>query len=646
MEQNLTKKAIASMRGIALDSINKAKGGHIGMAIGAAPITYTLFKDILNISKEEPKWINRDRFILSAGHGSMSMYSIMHFLGLLSKEDMQSHKTLHSKTPSHPEIDALEYVEATTGPLGQGIAMAVGMAIAEKYLASRYNKLGFKVINHNVFALHGDGCLQEGVALEAIQLAGTLKLNKLVLIHDFNNVQIDSRASEVNNIDFIKFFKSQNFNTIVVKEPTHENILNAINKAKKSQLPTYIQIHTIIAQNTPNADTPKGHNGTLDETNTLEFKKKIGLENTIPFEYDQDVYDFVQQSWVNKKKNFNKWTKQWKNYSVKYPELAKELLSIFKGEFTYDFSDIELKETNVPTRNYIVPVMKKLESSANILAGSADLAAATNVKFNASLQEGGKYIKYGIREHAMVAINNGIYLSSKLRTIDSTFLAFADYAKGALRLGSLMEIPSIHVFTHDSYQVGGDGPTHQPFDQIPMLRAMSNMKVIRPADGKEMLGAFQKALNQNKEQYSIIACRQAVKSFDLSCIKNLKPAYVISTSFKFDISLLASGSEVELAFQVADLLKKDGITAQVISVPILQDLVNNDKLIAELNLALAPAFAIEATSDSMWFRLSKYTKFDAFLANGYGYSADGPIVYKEKGFCPENISQIVKEFLK
>ena len=512
MEQNLSKKAIASMRAIALDSINKAKGGHIGMAIGAAPITYTLFKDILNINKEEPKWINRDRFILSAGHGSMSMYSIMHFLGLLSKEDMQSHKTLHSKTPSHPEIDALDYVEATTGPLGQGIAMAVGMAIAEKYLSTRYNKPEIEVINHNVFALHGDGCLQEGVALEAIQLAGTLKLNKLILIHDFNNVQIDSRASEVNDINFIKFFKSQNFNTIVVSEPTAQNISRAIKKAQKSDLPTYIQVHTIIAQNTPNANTPKGHNGTLDENLTLEFKKQIGLENKIPFEYDADVYQFVQQSWANKNKNYNKWLKQWKNYSVKYPQLANELSSIFEGKFKYDFSDIELKEQNVPTRNYIVPIIKKLESYPNVLVGSADLAAATNVKFNIPFQEGGKYIKYGIREHAMVAINNGIYLSSKLKTIDSTFLAFSDYAKGALRLGALMQIPSLHVFTHDSYQVGGDGPTHQPFDQIPMLRAMNNMKVIRPADGFEMLAAFQRALNQENEQYSIITCRQPIKS--------------------------------------------------------------------------------------------------------------------------------------
>lgn len=646
--KNLENKLIASMRSIALDSINKAGGGHIGMAIGAASITYSIWAKMLKINEQDPKWINRDRFVLSAGHGSMSIYSIMHFLGLLSKEDMMQHKKLHSKTPSHPEIDTNDYIDATTGPLGQGIAMAVGMALSQKYLQNRYNKPGYDVFNHDVYVLHGDGCLQEGVALEAIQLAGTLGLDKLILIHDYNGVQIDSKSSEVNNIDFVKYFQSQNFNTFVVENDDPELIEKALEAAKKSSKPSYVQINTTIARYTPFAGTSKGHNGTLDAENTLKFKQIQGLTNTAPFDYDLEVYEYAQSFWEDKNAYYESWSNMFAAYSKQYPELASELSKVVSKSYEYDLSTIEFKESNVATRNYISPIVNFLEKNyPSVIGGSADLFAATKVGFGPSIADGGKTIRYGIREFAMAAINNGIYLDSGIKTIDSTFLAFADYMKPAIRLGALMEIPAIHVYTHDSYQVGGDGPTHQPFDQIPMLRAMSNVKVVRPCDESEMLGAFQYALNSQKDQVAIIGCRQNIPSFNKLTSGKFAPAYVIySQPEGYDLSILASGSEVNLGIKVAEKLEKESsIKAQVISVPILQDLVTNDNLIAALGLNEKPMYAIEATSDSMWFRLGKYNKIDAHLASGYGYSEDGEKVYQIKGFEVDSLVSKIKEFL-
>lgn len=642
----LDNKVVASMQALALDAINKAGQGHIGMAIGAAPITYTLFRNVLNINLNEPKWINRDRFVLSAGHGSMAMYSIMNFMGILNIDDIKNHKKLHSKTPSHPEIDSQEFVDASTGPLGQGIAMGVGMAISEKYLQNKFNKPDLNIIDHDIYVLHGDGCLQEGVALESIQLAGTMKLDNLVLIHDYNDVQIDSRANEVNGIDLVKFFKSNHFTTYVVTDPTPKKILLAIKNAKLAKKPTYIQVHTVIADHTPVQNTSAGHNGVLNAEKTIEFKQTIGLENTVPFEYDDDVYKYAQQSWMFKNRSYKAWTKIHEEYKKLYPKLHQELQDIYQKNINYDFTNVKFNESNVATRNYFIPIMAELEKYNSVIGGSADLAAATKIKFDKTLSQGGKYIKYGIREHAMVAINNGIYLHSNLKTIDSTFLSFADYAKPALRLGALMEIPSVHVLTHDSYQVGGDGPTHQPFDQIPMLRAMSNLKVVRPCDAYEMRLAFQKAFNQDKEQYAIIACRQPIHSFNKASTQQFEPAYVIKESNNFDLTLLASGSEVELAVNSAKELEANhNIKVQVISVPLLQELINNDELCLNLGFSKAPMFAIEATSDSMWFRLGKYNRIDAHLSESYGHSEEGDIVYKLKGFSVESIVSKIQQFL-
>ena len=642
IEKEINKQVIATMRGIAIDGINNAKGGHMGMAIGAAPISYSIVAKNLNFSSKNPKWINRDKFILSAGHGSMCYYSIMHLLGLLTIKDIKSHKKINSKTSSHPEIDKFKYVDASTGPLGQGIAMGVGMAISQKYLAKRYNKKDFNIIDHYVYVLHGDGCMQEGVALEAIALAGTMQLDKLILIHDFNETQIDSKSYEVNNVDFINYFKANYFSTFDVMSDSFEEINNAIQEAKKSNKPSYIRVHTTIAKNTPYENIPKGHNGYLNENQTIEFKKKCDLNNLIPFNYENDVYGYCLELMKEKNLNYDNWVNLFSQYKKLFPNEYNELKQLIDNDIHFEFSKEIIKKTNVATRDYCAEILSYLESLPYIIGGSADLKGSTKIGFNIDLKDGGKNIKYGIREFAMSAINNGIYLASNLRTIDSTFLAFSDYAKGALRLGAIMKIPSIHVYSHDSYQVGGDGPTHQPYDQLTMLRAIDNFRVIRPCDESEVLYAFNYALNQNDKQIAIITARQNLHSYNMC---DNKAAYVIKKCNNFDISLLASGSEVSLAYELANDLINKNIKAQVISVPILQDLVNDENLIKSLNLDKKPMFVIEAANDYMWYKLSKYNKIASHFASSFGESTSGEEIYKSKGFNTNYLLEKVISFL-
>ncbi|WP_406615472.1 transketolase-like TK C-terminal-containing protein [Mycoplasmopsis hyopharyngis] len=646
---NLDKKAIATMRGLAIDSINMAKGGHLGMAIGAAPITYSLYTKILNLNLEQPKWINRDRFVLSAGHGSMSIYSIMNLLGILSIDDLKKHKTFGSKTPSHPEIEN-SFIEASTGPLGQGIAMSVGMAISQKYLANQFNKPNYPIFDHYVYALHGDGCIQEGVSAEALQLAGTLKLDKLIIIHDFNNAQIDTKSEVVNNIDTLKYFEAFNFATFEVKEPTVENIVEAINKAKASKKPSYIKVHTKIAEFTPMENSPKGHNGTLNPEQTITFKKKMNLEELTPFVYDKNVYSFVQESWKQKNEVYKTWKTMFDKYQKDFPQEFKKLQALSENKFQYDFEQVKtnIKNDNLAIRDYFEPYIKHIENNYwNVVGGSADLASATKINFSKAITENGQGIHYGIREFAMSAINNGIYLDNNLRTVDSTFLAFADYAKAAIRLGAMMHIPAIHFYTHDSYLIGGDGPTHQPFDQIPMLRATANVRVYRPCNLDEVHYSFTKAFSDLANQSIIVGTRQAVETDKKIVFNNEKGYGQYLQHQDFDVTILASGSEVDLALKIESyLLKHNNIKSQIISVPCLQEFINNDKLIRELKINKKPIFVIEATSDSTWFKLAKYNKLYTHLALTFGYSADGLEVYKRKGFGVKNLALKIVDFLE
>ncbi|UVD81822.1 transketolase [Mycoplasma iguanae] len=636
---------VSAMRGISLDAINHAKQGHLGMALGATNLIANLVGNVMKFTTKDPKWINRDRFVLSAGHGSLTIYSLYNFLGILNKEDLINHKILNSKTPSHPEMDKLEFVDASTGPLGQGIAMGVGMAIAQQYLAQKFNKKNYRIIDNHIFVVHGDGCIQEGVALEAIQLAGTLKLNKLILIHDYNAMQIDSSSAEVNNIDFQQYFKSQNFNVIIMENDNTQNFLAAIELAKKSDQPTYIQVRTEIAKGTAVANTPKGHNGILSPEATIQYKKALDFKTFEPFEYDESNYQYGAQIIKDKNQKYDQWKELFTEYSNHFPELANELLKLINNQLPLPSFDVSFAKSNLATRDYIPTIMEHIDQNAwNVLGGSADLKAACKVGWNLDFWQGGKNIKYGIREFAMTAINNGINLYSNFKTLDATFLVFSDYAKSALRLASLMELTNIHIYTHDSYQVGGDGPTHQPIEQITGLRSIPNFKVVRPCDESEMLLAFKKAFSSKKEQYAIIGCRQPLKSYNLAK-NNLEAAYHIIENDHFQLTLLASGSEVELAEKVLNILKSENILAQLISVPILNDLVNDEVLIKKLKIDQKPIFAIEASNDSMWYKLATYNKFNGHFSDTFGASADGQIVYELHGFEANQIAQKILKWL-
>ncbi|MBU4690116.1 transketolase [Mycoplasma sp. ES3157-GEN-MYC] len=646
---NKDKLLVSAMQGLALDTINKAKGGHSGMALGAAEITETLFTKHLNITNLNPKWVNRDKFLLSAGHGSVSIYTIMHYMGLLTLDDMKNYRNLNSKTPAHPETDAFEYVDASTGSLGQGIAMGVGMAIARDFLANKFNKPDFKLFDHSVYVLHGDGCLQEGIAHEAIQLAGTLQLDKFVLIHDFNKIQLDSEVKMVNNTDLMKYFEAMNFNVFRIDSST-ENIDKIFNEIKQINGPTYIQIHTKIAQHTPNEGTVKGHSGVFDEQTTIEIKNKLKLDFTEPFKYDISNYEYAQSFWKNKNLRYGNWNKLVENYNTKYPELSIELDKLLKNKIQYDFSKINYTKANLSTREYTKQILNFIEQNYwSYIGGSADLTSSTNVGFQKDFTLGGHNLRYGIREHAMTAINNGINLTTNLKTFASTFLAFSDYAKGALRMASLMKLPAINIYSHDSYAIGSDGPSHQPIEQITMLRAIPNMKVLRPCDENEITWAFNYAMNQNDHQISIITSRQNLESFSsdintlntTNCVRLINTLKGRSTHF---LTLLASGSEVMLANKAAKKLNSDlGINVRIFSVPFLQELTEKREIIQKLSIDKYPILAIEASNDCTWYKFAQYTELDVVLASNFGASADAKTVYEMNGF---NIQNIVSRALK
>ncbi|WP_050731545.1 transketolase-like TK C-terminal-containing protein [Mesomycoplasma conjunctivae] len=635
-----TNLFLASMRSIAIDAINQAGGGHLGMALGASEIFYAIVAKNLHFSSKNPKRINRDRFVLSAGHGSMGLYSLYHLMGLISLEEIKQHKQLHSQTPSHPEVDKLDYIDASTGPLGQGIAMAVGMALAEQKLANYFNYQDFLLINHYTYVLCGDGDLQEGVALEALAFAATNKLSKLIVIHDYNDVQIDTRSSEVNSVDFQGFFSSLGFHTIILKDNQVETIDEAIKEAQNSNLPTYIQVPTIIAFQTQFANQSLGHHGSLNLEQTIDLKTKLNLTNFQPFNVENSVYQMGQKLLLKKEQAYQKWENLFTAYQKRFPDLAQKFVDFMNKKEDISIENLVFAKQNLAIRDYVGQIITTLnQKDLFLLGGSADLAVATKVQFTNP-----KRIDYGIREFAMAAINNGILLHSNFRTISSTFLSFSDYGKPALRMASLMKLNPIYIFSHDSYQVGGDGPTHQPVEQLGALRAIPNFLVVRPCDDFETLEGFSYLLNLKDQPSALIASRQPLVSYNK--LEKFAPAYYIDRKINNNIILLASGSEVSLACKVASELEKYNIIASVVSVPILQLLVDDAELIKKLELDKVPLFAIEASNDTLWYKLAVYQKFAGRFAKDFGESAPGQIVYELKGFSPEFISQQVLKFLE
>ncbi|MGL5617816.1 MAG: transketolase [Metamycoplasmataceae bacterium] len=637
MSINNEMKYINAMRYFGLKAIQEAKGGHVGMAISAAPITYTLFTKFINLNHKDGKWINRDRFVLSGGHGSMSLYPILHFAGLLDKQELINFKKANSKTPGHPEFEHEHdnFIDASTGPLGQGFAMGIGMAIAQKFL-ERKTKTNFpEVFNHYTYIVVGDGDLQEGITYEASAIAGRLQLDKLIVLHDSNKFQLDSDVAQVSIENLKMRFESNNWFYQKVSNDS-KDIEKAIINAQKSGKPSFIEVETVIAEGLPSQASFKGHHGVVNDEDLVKFNKHYGT-NFNNWEMDKDIYDHFEKLVTQRGSlKFDKWNSDIKEYKSKHPKEFKEveLWMNNKVDFKDIFNQVKFEKNNLATRMYIKDLIENLhEKAQNTLSLGVDVSSSTQIAIsNKSFLNGGNALYLGIREFAMAAISNGINLHGGLKVIGGTFLVFADYMKSAIRLGGMMKVPNIFVFTHDSYQVGGDGPTHQPFDQLAMLRAIENVYVYRPCDEIETKYALIEAFDSKMDTNILILSRQNLESFDASrsSIDIKKGAYSLIDCKNPDYVIAASGSEVSLAKAISKELKN----TRVVSVPCLDKLINwSKKELESLFKANSALITIEASSDYKWLLIHQNNQKNLHIgAFEFGKSMDGDELYKEKGF--------------
>ncbi|WP_339022289.1 transketolase [Spiroplasma endosymbiont of Crioceris asparagi] len=641
-------KNITALKILGIDAINKANSGHPGIVLGAAPIIYALLKDHLNITPKNSKWINRDRFVLSAGHGSALLYSTLHLSGFnISIEDLKNFRQLNSKTPGHPEYKHTDGVECTTGPLGQGIGMGVGMAVAEAHLSSKYNK----IIDHYTYVLCGDGDLQEGLSYEAISFAGRQKLNKLILLHDSNNIQLDSPVKDVQTEDLHKRFEASNWNTILVKNGDDwKAISKAIGEAKLANKPTYIEVKTVIGAGATNEGTTKVHGAPLGK-DIETVKKNLNWTNA-EFEIEKDVYNSYSQIMNEKEVKYLEWHKQFNSLDEK---IKNEITNNFNQKWDVDKKDImklikgETQATRVSSGN----VMNYLTAKLPMIGGSADLCESTKIKgpdgnFDID-NRSGRNIMYGVREFAMASINNGVALHGGLLPFAAGFFVFSDYMKPAIRLSALQQIQTLYVFTHDSIGVGEDGPTHQPIEQLAMLRAIPNLKVFRPADMHETIAAYIAALEYKNGPSVIVCTRQNLEELNhgKDFIKDVKKgAYIISEDKNSNVTIIATGSEVKLALDVKNKLNNENINAKVVSMPCVenyeeQSLGYKDAIIDKNS----NIFTIELGTTFGWEKYS-FRNGKSFGWNKFGFSAPFGDILKHIGFNAETISKEIIEKLR
>ncbi len=654
------QKYLNAMRSTALQTLHNVGQGHTGMAISAIPIVYSIYQN-MRISKSHPKWSNRDRFVLSAGHGSMSLYSLLFLSGLIPLEDLKNFRQGSSLTPGHPEYHNENFIDASTGPLGQGIAMAVGMAIAEKYLAHQYRKCP-SLVDHYTYVVVGDGDLQEGICYESMSLAGKLKLNKLIVVHDSNDFQLDSAVKIVNNENLKLRMKSQNWLYLTCDNQV-EHINECIQKAKKSKKPTFIEVKTIIGEGTSAANNFKAHGlkVTDEELKKANAYFQINYDNYL---FPTDITDHFKSSIVERgEQAYQAWLKTYQDYQKQYPQLIKDFENGCNNieddkHWKNIFNTLKNMNDPVPTKTYFKEffTLTQQHHIKNCLTLSADLASTTNCKnneksFNENLSS--PYIMAGIREFSMAAIQNGILLHGGLRSFCGTFLSFADYMKPAIRLGAMCELPSYYILTHDSYLVGGDGPTHQPYDQLPMLRAIANVYDIRPANRSEFVAALEIAMKSHTQTFCFIMTRQNVDVKNQDCNLN-DGGYFIHFNKDALYTIVATGSEVYLALkhlnEIEASLKRP---INIISAPIpklwWEKLEKEDSSsIKEMKNILKHQKGIlvmEASSDPHWYTLLCYNQHIDFIqATTFGTSIDGAKLYHDKGFNLENILQKMKNF--
>lgn len=647
----MEQTAINAVRMLAVDAINKAKSGHPGICLGAAPMLVDLYANFMNVDKTHMDWINRDRFILSGGHGVPMMYGLLNLMGFgVTVDDIKSLRQLHSKTPGHPEADVTPGIDASTGPLGQGIAMGVGFAMAERFLAAKFNREGFPVVDHYTYVMCGDGDLQEGIAQEAISLAGHHKLNKLVLLYDSNDVQLDGPTNASYTEDIKKKYEAMGWAYIRVENGNDTAAISkAIKRAHKNvDKPTLIEVKTVIGYGSPLAGLCDSHGAPLGEEKTAALRKTLGWDYA-PFEVPEEAYQTMDV--VNKrgKRAYSKWKKLVKAYTEQYPEEAKQFDNAVKGIYNLDFTlDFPVGHSDA-TRNTIGAVIKEFSKlNPTFIGGSADLTKSTKAKGAdgdfTSDNPTGRNIMFGVREHAMGAIVNGLNIHGGVRAFTGAFFVFSDYMKGAMRLAALMGVPSIFVFTHDSIAVGEDGPTHEPIEQIAGLRATPNMDVYRPADAWEVVECFKKAIASKYTPSCIILTRQNLRVEDHANSDVAKGGYVLKEEQgKLDLCLLASGSEVNLAMDVANKLESQGKNVRVVSMPNTADFDKQSKAYRQSVLPdRKKVVAVEMSSDNVWYKYAAYV----YGIDKFGASAPASVLMKEYGFTADQLADWIANNVK
>ena len=651
-ETNVNEKCVNAVRILSAEAITRANSGHPGICMGAAATAYTLFAGFLKFSVKNPEWENRDRFVLSAGHGSMLLYSLLHLFGFgVTKEDLMNFRKFGSKTPGHPEYGVTDGVDVSTGPLGQGIANAVGFALAEAHLAAKFNRPGFKVVDHYTYALCGDGCLEEGISYEACSFAGTQKLGKLILLYDKNDISIEGSTSVTFSENVAMRFAAQGWQVIEVDDANDiSKLRTAIKDAKKETArPTIIICRSQIGYGSPLAGTAAVHGSPLSEEQ-LALTKDYFNWHEQPFEVPEAVRYHCKRIADEKCKAEEEWNALFERYAEKYPELAAQYKQYFGGEVGIpEPAGCDKPEATRISGGKILNEFAGV--IPNLLSGSADLSPSTKTDLKGAEwfspeNRLGRNIHFGIREHAMGAICNGIALHGGLKVVCSTFFTFSDYMKGAMRMSAIMKLPVVYVLTHDSIGVGEDGPTHEPVEHLAALRATPDINVFRPCDYFETFAAYKSAFTGNLP-CAIVLSRQNLPQYANN--KNAgKGAYIIDDcKGEPEVLLIATGSEVGICSEAKAILSDKGIKARVISMPCIELF---EKQTAKYKESVIPSsvkarVCVEALSGYGW-REYAGDGGEVVAMHSFGLSGDYKTLYKHFGFTPENIANKAISLLK
>lgn len=659
--KTIDQLAIDTIRTLSIDAINSANSGHPGLPMGAAPMAYALWSKLLNHNPANSKWFNRDRFVLSAGHGSALLYSLLHLFGYqVSLDDLKQFRKLNSKTPGHPEFGHTDGVDATTGPLGQGIANAVGMAMAEAHLAAKFNQDGFPVVDHYTYALVGDGCLMEGISYEAMSMAGHMKLGKLIVLYDSNDISLDGELNLSFGEHIQKRAESANWQYLRVEDGNDaDGIAKAIAAAKQNDSqPTLIEVRTIIGYGSKAAGTNKVHGAPLGKEEAKATKAVYGWEHEEEFTVPNEVRAHFEQLKQQGASKEAEWNALFASYEAQHPQLGKELRQAIEGKVLIEVKDIltfdssKSISTRVASGEAINHYVKAVPA---IFGGSADLSHSTMTDIKGESKfavesYAGRNVYFGVREHAMGAAGNGMALHGGVKPFVSTFFVFSDYLRPSIRLAALQKLPVTYVFTHDSIAVGEDGPTHEPVEHLAALRTIPGLTVIRPSDANETASAWAYALNQNEGPVALVLSRQNLPIYESTKgnVENVaKGAYVlIETNSQPDVILIATGSEVSLAVGAKAELERDNVSVRVVAMPSMELFNRAPEAYKQSVLpdAVEKRVAIEAGISLGWERYAG-PKGKVLSIDTFGASGSGGEVLEYFGFSVSNVVRIAKELL-